>query len=560
MYGDGPIGDALYPFEHLVDVAVPTRHQLTTFEAGEWRVVRAGRVVAKSDVVTSLFEAHYPGPGEYAVEVIVAKSTKVELYAVSARRVRREIRSLPPPERERFLSALHTVYSTPDDEGLERFGPDFLSIAWLVREHLYGAASRECDHWHDDAGFMNHHVAITWQLEKSLTSVDSRTAVPYWDYTFDAAAYGKKWATSPIFDWFGPANPNNTDHVVDAGRWGYTGIMEHARAYSNVTNPYGLLRSPWNTNKVPFVMRSSYVLGEYAGGFSTFPSCEEFSEALMANVWIGQTFNQLNGGFHGPVHIMLGGYWGWDRRIWNSATTTKVVDSNKKELNAVMFLLFAKFLWRQGYSRCPEKCSKDVPQSECRCDCPTEILGGRSPSDVLNTTGAFALEAYFGGQNVSSDEMLRALCQIGFPGELFTSAAPQDPLFWPLHGNAERFLQYARILKARGILDYDETWGYEHSPDLASDTGVVCDWTGVVGMHMPECTRGTCPGHREADILPFDNLFPDLLTNGEFYKLIHPYSTAMPYVYDSLTSWPGCDGGVIGDQSILAAAATKQAD
>merc|ERR1712091_453605 len=70
---------------------------------------------------------------------------------------------------------------------------------------------------------------------------------------------------------------------------------------------------------------------------------------------------------------------------------------------------------------------------------------------------------------------------VGYPGELFTSAAPQDPLFWPLHGLAERFLQYARVLDALGAIDLDEAWRYKHRKNVASDTGVVCDWS--TGAH-----------------------------------------------------------------------------
>ena len=40
--------------------------------------------------------------------------------------------------------------------------------------------------------------------------------------------------------------------------------------------------------------------------------------------------------------------------------------------------------------------------------------------------------------------------------EQFTSSAPQDPLFWPLHGNAERFVMYLRVLSKKGAISLDE--------------------------------------------------------------------------------------------------------
>ena len=70
------------------------------------------------------------------------------------------------------------------------------------------------------------------------------------------------------------------------------------------------------------------------------------------------------------------------------------------------------------------------------------------------------------------EAVLGALCKVGFPGEMFTSAAPQDPTFWPLHGNAERFLQLLRLLMRRGELAIDDAWAYHHV-QAASDTHVV---------------------------------------------------------------------------------------
>ena len=49
----------------------------------------------------------------------------------------------------------------------------------------------------------------------------------------------------------------------------------------------------------------------------------------------------------------------------------------------------------------------------------------------------------------------------------------------------------------------DETWGYDHAvSNVASDTKVVCDWSNVQSdLDMPVCSKGTCPGHREDDLL-----------------------------------------------------------
>lgn len=140
-------------------------------------------------------------------------------------------------------------------------------------------------------------------------------------------------------------------------------------------------------------------------------------------------------------------------------------------------------------------------------------------------------------------------------GELFTSAAPQDPIFWPLHGLSERFFQLIRILASYGAMTFDDAWSYEHIRSVLSDTRVVCDWTTVdkiVGNTylLPTCSKNTtCPGHRSEDTLPFSDLdWADegtTFTNKDFFSAISPSNTDLPYVYDRLTTWPACPNGTI---------------
>ena len=72
-------------------------------------------------------------------------------FTVYAKYVRRELRDLSDSDRERYFAAVHTLYVVGQAEGERRYGPDYRSAAWLVREHLNGAAQQDCDHWHDDA-------------------------------------------------------------------------------------------------------------------------------------------------------------------------------------------------------------------------------------------------------------------------------------------------------------------------------------------------------------------------------------------------------------------------
>lgn len=68
-------------------------------------------------------------------------------------------------------------------------------------------------------------------------------------------------------EWFGEVHTNDSDtHTVPSGRWAYTPIKSNARDYSPITNAWGLLRSPWNEDSVPYLTRSNNVFSyENAG-------------------------------------------------------------------------------------------------------------------------------------------------------------------------------------------------------------------------------------------------------------------------------------------------------
>ena len=97
----------------------------------------------------------FEGVGLYDITVTVSKGDGSSYnYSITAmnKYVRREIRTMTEEDREAFLDALHTVYTVSTEDGQELYGNDYKDIAWFVKKHLYGAADRECDHWHDDAG------------------------------------------------------------------------------------------------------------------------------------------------------------------------------------------------------------------------------------------------------------------------------------------------------------------------------------------------------------------------------------------------------------------------
>ena len=124
---------------------------------------------------------------------------------------------------------------------------------------------------------------------------------------------------------------------------------------------------------------------------------------------------------------------------------------------------------------------------------------------------------------------------------MFTSAAAFDPLFWPLHGSAERLMGYKRSLIAKGVItDWDDSWGYPIASLKDIYLSGRCDWSevnGVDDLTLPKCSFGAhqCSGHNENDKLEFSGFLNknETYSNREMWEFMHPWNNELPYVYDS---------------------------
>lgn len=97
------------------------------------------------------------GPAEILVRATRVETTTLTVtYAtgpsltvhVICKYVRREVRSLFPDDRLRYISAIEAVYKLSDTEGQKRYGPDFHSSVYYNQLHLQHCARKECDGWH----------------------------------------------------------------------------------------------------------------------------------------------------------------------------------------------------------------------------------------------------------------------------------------------------------------------------------------------------------------------------------------------------------------------------
>ena len=194
-----PIGQGYLKWPYLAEMHEPTRFEVDGWaDAGDGYsytfATATGRDSSSSAWTTAtegpVAEFVYVSPGYHPAVLTTERLADglVESYSfdVMVKYVRREIRNITEAQRAAFFGAMAVVYATPQADGERAYGLKFRSIERLVAEHLRGAAAKECDHWHDDAGIMTHHVAFTLEMEQALQSVDSTVAIPYWDYTSDA--------------------------------------------------------------------------------------------------------------------------------------------------------------------------------------------------------------------------------------------------------------------------------------------------------------------------------------------------------------------------------------
>jgi len=538
----------LYPFTYIAQVMKETTYSVQPsidYEDAVYLWTIDGSVYSGQQVQHTFTTI---GPKDIVVKMIYnADNSEVSAtFTVMAKYVRREIRSLTNEDREAFLSAMQVLFYTPTKEGKKIYGEKFRGVDHFISEHLHGSARKTCDHWHDGAGIMTHHTSITLEFENSLRVVDPTVSMPYWDYTIDEYIYGVDWEDSVIFsdDWFGDASPDNDEHIITEGRFAYLPIIKDSNGSYPITNPHGLLRSPWNANPVAYVTRHDKVLRQRA--YKHLPTCRSFYEAFQED-WIGELNNALNGYLHGPVHIMIGGHinkYHDDREInkYTGATISSV-------------LLISKNLWRLGYARCPESCDGLI-EKECQCSCPEHLRQNKTAYEILVQedqmkyisqvsmrkitydleTGQYGIDGLTHPQAQEIfEDLFETICSFGYPGEMYTSASPADPTFWLIHPTAERFLQLRRFASYYGNSTLNETWGYEHSSITPSDFQKVCSWDGVGDNDLPRCVYGNCYGHAAHDLIPQTDLIPgrSTFTNQEFYDFMDPRNQDIPYVYDN---------------------------
>ena len=149
----------------------------------------------------------------------------------------------------------------------------------------------------------------------------------------------------------------------------YTPVKQRATNYSAVTNPYGLLRSPWNSFRAPHVTRYRKTDGGVVE--RELPGCDVFQACFRSNAT--SRMNQcMAGATHGDVHLMIGGVWA------HADLESLLLELAVPRAMYNQFFFVTKNLWRFGLVRTPAYCSMDTPEAECRTFCPAALWAGRN--------------------------------------------------------------------------------------------------------------------------------------------------------------------------------------
>lgn len=308
-------------------------------------------------------------------------------------RVRQELRSLSPEERNRVFAALNVMKATETAEGRARYGPAYASYDELVAQHLAAAAKYGCDEAHLGAGFATFHRVFTLRFETILLAIDPRIeALPYWDYNVEAKTDDPR--GGELWEWFGSSEGDAADgNAVKDGLFAHWRVRANASDISNYTNPYGLLRSPWNVNPSTRITRFRYACGSQ----TTF-DVGVWDTCLTAPHYL-EWYTCIDPTVHTWAHSFIGGVWNTERNV----SRLECFLTNAIGIPS---------LWGNSCLDCTENCQVDGGECSCKPSRELRCVVDRVLAMKAPTYGDFS-DAW---------------------------SSPNDPIFFFHHANLDRHL------------------------------------------------------------------------------------------------------------------------
>ena len=423
--------------------------------------------------------------------------------------VRREISTLTTTDREDFLDAFKQLWDIQTKKGKEKYGDLYKSLNYFALIHNDGGGNYLCDEFHDGTGFFNNHVYLRLYLEQSLRLIDPKVSLHYMDYSkyFESDAFtsghmknsldGGSWTEILSDTWFGSNDPTS-GRLLDS-RWKDTivpavtsklqseegiPLMAYLFVYddfkksdAHMSNPYGLLRAPWNYNpseyltrynnlnrlstaNLPMSTKFSSFYGTNCAGLKSFfglyaagKTLTNFLEAVEESVHAATryTFGGAGGDHAAAVDAKLKAEYGFtDEQLFYIAEASHPFAET---------YLSGRFL---AFSQNPMNCSATptdlretgiltttaAPGEEGgpSCGCNSYYFTDEAKTDEL--MNLYFVHLVDGDSSIldtdfeSKKAIMQLICsRMSMDGDIVGSGAAMDPLFWVTHGAVERLYQ-----------------------------------------------------------------------------------------------------------------------
>ena len=97
--------------------------------------------------------------------------------------VRRELSSLNDEDREEFLDAFHSLWTTSTTDGKALYGDRYKSLNYFATLHNDAGGNSVCDQFHGGYGFLSNHMYLSAYLEQSLQLINPKMALHYMEYS-----------------------------------------------------------------------------------------------------------------------------------------------------------------------------------------------------------------------------------------------------------------------------------------------------------------------------------------------------------------------------------------